>query len=294
MKKRALVSTRARTSRGSKAKMRGGDRTYPPPAAAAAAAAAPAALPRADQQVPRMRIPVDHPVQAALLRERLHQEVPDLPGRKTEGLQTRQVVHLGGAADPLGDQHAPSRELVVDAGHVDPGPARKMGRQPLRVAGLVAEVELVLQVGPQLRQDPAALEEPGREGPVGDPREQGQDLEVSGDLPRQARVLDLHRHVGAVGEHRVVHLGQRRGRGRGRVDLSKETGGPGAEGLGQGPPHLPDGPGQGLILQPTEHLAVLGGDVAEAREELPGLDVHAAVPLGQGVEPVGAPGVHLR
>ena len=89
-------------------------------------------------------------------------------------------------------------------------------REAALVLGLVLVVELLQHPLAQLVRDRLGVE-PGRER-LREPQDHAGVREVGPDRRVDARVLDLHRHLAAVVQHAAVHLADRRGRERLRLD----------------------------------------------------------------------------
>src|SRR5947207_2542237 len=88
---------------------------------------------------------------------------------------------------------------------------------------LEAVVELLADLPRELVDDAARVDEVERADPLlGEPSRLVEEREIGLELARRARSLDLDRDLAAVRQHRAVHLPDRGGGDRGRVELEEE------------------------------------------------------------------------
>ena len=128
----------------------------------------------------------------------------------------------GPTVGPLRRQHALGRQLSDDRGDAHERMALIATHELGLVRGLDAVVELVAHPRTQLVDETLHVEALQRER-----REQSVEhlgvVEVGPDRTVDARILDFHRDLSAVGKHRAVHLADRRRRDRHRVPVEEEA-----------------------------------------------------------------------
>ena len=159
------------------------------------------------------------------------------------------------AVDVLHGQDAPRAVLPVDARHADVLYALEVGSDSLSVAAFVDEIELARDHVGHLFGDEAEVQRLVE--PVEDAHEDGDVLQVGVDQLLDVRVLHLDGDDASVVQHRLVHLGQRRGGDWLRLEALEH----GLERLAQlALDHAADGLerlGRQLVLQLREHVDVL-------------------------------------
>ena len=126
------------------------------------------------------------------------------------------VVDLG-ALHVLHREHAAARQGGQHVRHVQPRDVGEEAGGAPRVARLAPEVQLSLDGGLELGQQPLVAEL--GEGDGHRPRQPAQRRQVGRHLRAQPRVLDLDRHLlAAARQHRPMYLSERRGADRGGIE----------------------------------------------------------------------------
>ena len=157
---------------------------------------------------------------------------------------------------------------------MDGGVAGEVGGEPLDVAGLALVVELGTKRRRELVDETGEVVAAGRAGQAADRAHRGsEDLEVQFDLLDDTRSSDLDDDLGAVGERRGVHLPDRRGGHRLRIE-HREDGLDGRTQFG-GENIANDGCGfRGCGVLQLRQLDLIGGSeqVGSCRKDLADLD----------------------
>ena len=170
-------------------------------------------------QVPRMRVGVEEafPEDLEVVR------VQELPRRLEPGLARRRLAHRH-APDLVEDEQARRRQPLVHARHAEPPVRRDDPGHPLDVRRLLAEVELPLERRGKVLDDERQVEQVPERGPVaGLLGEEPEQAQVAHDLVARGRPLHLHDDALAGLEPRGVHLRDRAGGERLRVDLREHV-----------------------------------------------------------------------
>jgi hypothetical protein len=127
------------------------------------------------------------------------------------------------ALDELGDEHPPRRQRRVDLGDAGVGMAAEDACDAALVLRLDLVVELLADAVAQLTAERLDVE--ARREALHEREEHVHVAQVGVDRLRDARVLDLHRHVAALVRAGAVDLADRRGR-HGRLVERLRTSGP--------------------------------------------------------------------
>ena len=196
------------------------------------------------------------------------------------------------AVQELQRHHAAPGELRDRTGEVDVGLVVERLAEALRIRRLPAEVELAERAPPELLGELSGpIRARLRYMVLQDARERRDDVEVLVDGGLDAVVLDLDRHVGAVGQPRGVDLGD-----RGHADrLLLEVGEQLVDGMAQ--LELDDAAddghvlGLGMLLQLREAVLQRGRQHPADAQQLAQLDVDRAELLKGEPQPLalGAP-----
>ncbi len=232
-------------------------------------------VPGEDEDVPGVRVPVEDPATEELAEGRLDEVARHL--LRVVTLAPREVGHLE-AIDEVEREHGRRGVGGVNAGDDHEREVAGGGRHVPHVAGLVGEVELLVDGAVELLDDVGRgvdarllherLEQPG---------DVLQEPEVGLELLADARTLDLDRDVGAGVGARPVHLRDRRAGRRHGVEPGEDLVGRAAEAELDLAADGRDGHGLAGVLEQGE----LGDprrreDVAAAGEQLPELHVGGA------------------
>jgi hypothetical protein len=250
------------------------------------------------EDVRRVRVAVEEPVAEDHRHPRLgHQvgESPPLVERVAVGLHVRELEPF----EQLQREHALPGVAPVHARDPDVGVPGEVPVEGLGVARLLAVVELVPDRPGELVDELARIDEVERtDALLGDPGRLVEELEVGLDLPRRLRALHLDRDRAAVGEHRAMHLADRGGRHRRRVELEEELLDRELQVLADHPLDLGEREGRGVVLErPQLRDDVRRDDVRAGREQLPELDerrTELVEHLAQVLAPRGPAGLGLQ
>ena len=174
------------------------------------------------EDVRRVRVAVEEAVAEDHRHPRLGHQVGEAAALLHLPRVEREVGELD-ALDQLERQHARARVAPVDARDVDVRVAREAVVEGLGVACFEAVVELLADRARELVDELARVDELERPHALADQAgglvEQRQ---VGLDLPRRVRALDLDGDAAAVRERGAVHLADRGGGDRGRVEVGEE------------------------------------------------------------------------
>ena len=175
-----------------------------------------------DEDVGRVRVAVEEPVPEDHRHPGLGDQVREAAALLHLPRVERQVGELH-ALEQVEREHARARVAPVDARDLHVRVAREAVVEGLGVAALEAVVELLADRARELVHELARVDEVERAHPLA--REPGglvEEREVGLDLARGVRPLHLDRDAPAVRKRRPVHLADRRGRDRGRIELGEE------------------------------------------------------------------------
>ena len=210
-----------------------------------------------------MRIGVEEPFAEDLLVVAREQ----LAGGLAAGLLGRRLAHAD-AGDLVHDEQAAGRELEVDARRVETVEVGQQRPDALDAGGLDREIELAPQRFREVREHRGQVDDALEGGPVaGLLREQLEQGEVLEDLAFRARALHLEHDRRAVGQARTVHLRDRPGRERMRVDVRERVLPRHAELALHHRDHLGLRQRRHVVLQPGELRDELGRQQVRARRE---------------------------
>ena len=219
-----------------------------------------------------MRVAVEEAVPEDHRHPRLGDPVGDLAPLLERRRDQVDVGELD-PVDPLERQHARPRVLPVDLRHVDVRVAGEVAVEVLRVARLLPVVELLPDRARELVHELARVDEVERADPLArEPRRLVEEAEVGFDLLRRARPLHLDRDPAPVRQGRAVHLADRRGRDRRRLEVEEQPLERVPELLLDHPLGLLERERPHVVLQPAQLDDDVGRhDVGPGREELPEL-----------------------
>ena len=220
------------------------------------------------EQVAHVRVGVEEAALQHLPQRALHERVDDVAPLEAV-LAQRRAVSQPEAIDPLHRQHAARRERREDLGRRDVGDGAVEPREPRRVGGLDAVVDLGVDELAKVVDDRDEIDVAAerRDQPRQRRRVGAQDVQVERDDRLAAGPLHLDRHLPAVEERRLVDLPERRRRHRLardlRVDLRDRHAELGLEDRERGVV----GKRRHAVLQPLQLGEVLGGQQVGARRE---------------------------
>ena len=176
-----------------------------------------------DEDVRRVRVAVEEPVPEDHRHPRLAhpvREAAPLLERVRQRVDVRDLRPL----EELERQHARARVAPVDVRDLDVRVAGPVAAEAVGVAAFRAVVELRADRARELVDERARVDEVERADPLlRDARRLVEEREVGLDLPRRARPLHLHRDALAVRQRRAVHLPDRRGRDRRRIEVEERA-----------------------------------------------------------------------
>jgi hypothetical protein len=171
-----------------------------------------------DEDVAGMRIAVEEAEHEELVQVGVDQDLRQVGALAARGDELDAL-----AEDALLDHHGLGAELRDHVGDEHRGPAVEGRGETVRVARLLAQVELAAQVGPHLAHHGLGAIAREHRGEVRqEPHDEDQDAHVAVDLQLHARAQHLHDDLASVEGARRMHLRHGRGGEGLRVEADEE------------------------------------------------------------------------